>query len=77
MGKKAKEHRKKVAKRNAKINQKKSAMQKAFDMLLQNQMQKLTGDEEMNVDFSGKPLNFEVVDKITEETESNVKGENQ
>ncbi len=77
MGKKAKEHRKKVAKRNAKINQKKSAMKKAFDMLLQNQMQKLTGDEEMNVDFSGKPLNFEVVDKITEETESDVKGENQ
>jgi hypothetical protein len=77
MGKKAKEHRKKVAKRNAKINQKKSAMQKAFDMLLQNQMQKLTGDEEMNVDFSGKPLNFEVVDKITEETESDLKEENQ
>ena len=37
MGKKAKEHRKKVAARNAKINQKKSAMQKTFDLLLKNQ----------------------------------------
>ena len=34
MGKKAKEHRKKVAARNAKISQKKSAMQKAFDIII-------------------------------------------
>ena len=37
MGKKAKEHRAKVAKRNAKIKQQKSGMQKAFDLLLQEQ----------------------------------------
>ena len=33
MGKKDKEHRAKVAKRNKRINQEKSGMQKAFDKL--------------------------------------------
>ena len=37
MGKAAKEHRKKVAKRNKKIKQEKSGMQKAFDLLIQQQ----------------------------------------
>jgi hypothetical protein len=75
MGKREKEHRKKVAKRNAKVNQQKSAIQRKFDELLKAQTQKLTGNEEMNVDLDGKSLNFEVVDKITDEDE--VKGENQ
>jgi hypothetical protein len=75
MGKREKEHRKKVAKRNAKLNQQKSAIQRKFDELLKAQTQKLTGNEEMNVDLDGKSLNFEVVDKITDEDE--VKGENQ
>ena len=44
MGKAAKEHRKKVAKRNAKIKQEKAGMQKAFDMLLQQQLEKLKVD---------------------------------
>ena len=39
MGKRAKEHRKKVAKRNATIAQKKSGMQKAFDLLIQQQLE--------------------------------------
>ena len=38
MGKAAKEHRKKVAKRNARLAQQKSGMQKAFDMLIQEQL---------------------------------------
>ena len=41
MGKKAKEHRAKVAKRNKKIAQEKSGMQKAFDKLMEEQIQKL------------------------------------
>ena len=45
MGKKAKEHRAKVAKRNARLAQQKSGMQKAFDMLIQQQLEKLKEDE--------------------------------
>ena len=45
MGKKAKEHRAKVAKRNARIKQEKTAMQKAFDKLLQEQLEKLKSEE--------------------------------
>jgi len=45
MGKAAKEHRKKVAKRNVKIKQEKAGMQKAFDMLLKEQLEKLKNDE--------------------------------
>lgn len=61
MGKKAKEHRKKVAARNAKISQKKSAMQKAFDMLIQQQLDKLK-DDELKVESGGQEMNFEVVE---------------
>ena len=41
MGKKAKEHRKKVANRNAKIKQQKSGMQKAFDLLVKQQIENM------------------------------------
>jgi hypothetical protein len=37
MGKKAKEHRKKVAKRNARVQQQKTGMQKAFEKLIEEQ----------------------------------------
>jgi len=61
MGKAAKEHRKKVAKRNAKIKQQKSGMQKAFDLLLQEQINKLK-EEDLKVESSGEEMNFEVVE---------------
>ena len=64
MGKKAKEHRAKVAKRNAKIKQKKSGMQKAFDLLLQEQLKKLK-DDEMKIEVQGNDINYEVVEHKT------------
>jgi hypothetical protein len=65
MGKKEKEHRKKVAARNEKIKQKKSAMQKAFDLLLKTQMDKMIEENNLNVEMSGNNLNFEVVEEKT------------
>ena len=63
MGKKDKEHRAKVAKRNKRINQEKSGMQKAFDKLMEEQIQKLKNNEGLNVDLSGSTVPFEVFDK--------------
>lgn len=63
MGKKAKEHRKKVAKRNAKIKQQKSGMQKAFERLIEEQMTKLREEQELNAKLGEQELNFEVVDE--------------
>jgi hypothetical protein len=62
MGKRAKEQRKKVAARNARLKQQKSGMQKAFDMLLQEQINKLK-EEEIKVEASGQDVNFEVVEE--------------
>jgi len=64
MGKKAKEHRQKVARRNAKIAQQKSGMQKAFDMLLQQQIEKMKEDE-LKAQVGENDLNFEVVEERT------------
>tara|TARA_R110000822_G_scaffold52696_4_gene136408 strand:+ start:194 stop:562 length:369 start_codon:yes stop_codon:yes gene_type:complete len=65
MGKAAKKHRAKVAKRNNQIDQKKSGMQKAFDLLVQEQLKKLESDKEISIQHEGQDLNFEVVeDKI-------------
>jgi len=61
MGKKAKEHRKKVAARNAKLKQQKSSMQKAFDMLIQQQLEKLK-EEDVKVESAGQEMNFEIVE---------------
>ena len=63
MGKAAKKHRAKVAKRNNKLDQKKSGMQKAFDKLMEEQIQKLKNNEGLNVGLSGSTLPFEVFDK--------------
>jgi hypothetical protein len=65
MGKKEKEHRKKVTVRNAKLKQQKSAMQKAFDQLLKSQMDKLIEEQNLKVEMSGNNLNFEVVEEKT------------
>ena len=61
MGKKAKEHRAKVAKRNARIKQEKTAMQKAFDKLLQEQLEKLKS-EEMTAMVGDQEVKMEMVE---------------
>ena len=63
MGKKDKEHRAKVAKRNRRVAQEKSGMQKVFDKLMEEQIQKLKNSEGLNVDLSGNTVPFEVFDK--------------
>jgi hypothetical protein len=66
MGKKAKEHRRKVTKRNAVLAQKKSGMQKAFDMLIQEQLNKLK-EEELSAQVGDQQLDMSVVEeKIVE-----------
>jgi membrane-bound lytic murein transglycosylase MltF len=66
MGKAAKEHRKKVAKRNSKLAQQKSGMQKAFDMLIQEQLNKLK-EEELSAQVGEQQLDMSVVEeKIVE-----------
>lgn len=62
MGKAAKDHRKKVAKRNTKLQQQKSGMQKAFDLLVQQQLEKLKEDKNLKVENNGQDISFEVVE---------------
>ena len=63
MGKAAKEHRRKVAKRNARIKQEKSGMQKAFDALIQQQLDKLKSDEDMKAMVGNQEYNMEIVEE--------------
>lgn len=66
MGIRKKEHRAKVAKRNAKLAQKKSGMQKAFDMLVQQQLDKLK-DDEVKAQIGEQELDMSIVEeKIVE-----------
>ena len=66
MGKKAKEHRAKVAKRNARLAQQKSGMQKAFELLIQEQLNKLKEDE-LKAQVGDQELDMTIVeDKIVE-----------
>jgi hypothetical protein len=66
MGKKAKEHRRKVAKRNTMLAQKKSGMQKAFDMLVQQQLDKLK-DDDLKAQIGDQELDMSIVEeKIVE-----------
>jgi predicted nuclease with TOPRIM domain len=79
MGKREKEHRAKVAKRNQRISTEKSKMQKMFDKLLSEQMEKFKqssdelkeeGIENLNVQVGSSPVEFSIVDTndITTET---------
>jgi len=79
MGKREKEHRAKVAKRNQRISTEKSKMQKMFDKLLAEQMEKFKqssdelreeGIENLNVNVGSSPVEFSIVDPndITTET---------
>jgi hypothetical protein len=63
MGKAAKAHRQKVAKRNAKIKQERSGMQKAFDLLMKNQMELLENKENLNVTVGEQEMGFEVIEE--------------
>jgi hypothetical protein len=59
----AKAHRAKIAKRNKLISQEKSGMQKAFDRLMEEQIQKLKNNEGLSIESSGNTIPFEVFDK--------------
>ncbi len=61
MGKKAKEHRKKVAKRNANIKQEEKKMQKVWMDAMQEQLTKMREQFEK---MSGDTENAEVVDGV-------------
>jgi len=69
MGKAAKEHRAKVAKRNEKIKQQKSAMQRAFDALLKAQTDEMLEKENLNVKAGEKNLDFEILGDIQSEVQ--------
>lgn len=62
MGKAKKEHRAKVVKRNQRIAEEKRKMQRAFNKLLQEQMEKFQENEELNVQVGDQPVQFSVVD---------------
>jgi hypothetical protein len=66
MGKKTKEHRKKVAKRNARIQQEKNLMSKMYKDLLESKLKEI-GDKVENAELSEDAVNnitSEVVDGI-------------
>jgi hypothetical protein len=83
MGKREKEHRAKVAKRNQRISGEKSKMQKLFDKILAEQMEKFKESNDLNtedindginIQMGGKPVEFTVVDpnEVEIQTEGNV-----
>jgi hypothetical protein len=63
MGKAAKAHRAKVQKRNRKIAQERSGMQKAFDLIMKNQMDLLQNKDELNVSVGNQEMGFEVIEE--------------
>jgi hypothetical protein len=63
MGKAAKAHRAKVQKRNRRITQEKSGMQKAFDLLMKNQLEMLDNKENLNVTVGEQEMGFEVIEE--------------
>lgn len=83
MGKKAKEHRKKVAKRNERIAAEKKKFQKQYTQMLEQKLKeyqtKLTENEQLEndlkVSLGGQELGFSVVDPS--ELENNVEPESQ
>ena len=79
MGKKAKEHRKKVQARNAKIKGEQNKMKKLYQEMLSKQLSELQGKfsgetEDLNVSVGGVEVPFEVVnnpiENILEENQS-------
>ena len=81
MGKKVKEQRKKVAKRNQRISEEKTKVQRQFNKLLKEEMDKLQQNEDLSIQMGDKPLNFEFVDgqeeqvsDVVEVNEDNING---
>lgn len=72
MGKAKKEHRAKVVKRNQRIAEEKRKMQRAFNKLLQEQMEKFQENEELNVQVGDQPVQFSVVDPNEVENTINI-----
>ena len=72
MGKAKKEHRAKVVKRNQRIAEEKGKMQRAFNKLLQEQMEKFQENEELNVQVGDQPVQFSVVDPNEVENTINI-----
>ena len=70
MGKKAKEHRAKVVKRNKKAEQAKYSMQNALNKMME-QMAKKQEEEKLNVTVGDQQIPFEVV---TAPTNTGIKG---
>ena len=70
MGKKAKEHRAKVAKKNRKVAQAKYSMQNALNKMME-QMAKKQEEENLNVTVGDQQIPFEVV---TAPTNAGIKG---
>lgn len=68
MGKRTKEHRAKVAKRNRKIADEKGKMQRLFDKMLKEQMEKIQSGEELNVQLGDNPIDFSVLESNQNET---------
>ena len=83
MGKKAKEHNKKVAKRNAKIAEQKKQVQKLYTKTLEEKLKEYQNrltekdqlENELKVSVGGKELGFSIVDPSeleNEQTEDNI-----
>ena len=62
MGKAKKEHRAKVAKRNQRMGQEKSKMQKIFNSILEEQMKKFQDNQGLDVNVGDSPVEFNVID---------------
>jgi len=73
MGKRAKEHRKKVAKRNAQIEIQKKNMRKVFDDLLKKQQDLMLNEENTKVKMGDKEINFEVLGEVENKPESGIR----
>ena len=73
MGKRAKEHRKKVAKRNAQIELDKQKMKKMFDQLLQKQQDLMLNEENTKIKLGEKELNFEVLGEIEDKPQTGIR----
>ena len=83
MGKKAKEHNKKVAKRNARIAEEKKKFQKQYTQLLEQKLKEYQAkftenealEEGLKVQLGDKELGFSIVDPSeleNEQTEDNI-----
>lgn len=62
MGKKDKAHKAKVAKRNQRISQERSKMQRVFDKLIAEQMEMFKQKDNLDVKVGDQPVKFEVID---------------